>query len=312
MVSIPFGVILALQVGVLAQQVGAASFTGAGNTLAVVRQASPIITALMLSGVAGSAICSDIGARKIREELDALEVMGISVTERLVLPRALSTVIVAVLLNGIVMFFTIMTTLLISTVAMNLSPGSYLASVGALARPSDLLLSLMKAAIFGVICTIVAAHKGLTVTKGPAGVGDAVTDAVVMNFVLLFAANFVISQVMTAASGGGDVSQAVPRSRQSRDLLRPFEQAGEQLLFWAEVIRHIPLDDPAVQQADRHHPGRAQPRHRRLRDRRRRGRRGHPALDPDRQRGRLRGSQRPVGDRAGAADRLHLGVHQHP
>ena len=53
MVSIPFGVILALQVGVLAQQVGAVSFTGAGNTLAVVRQASPIITALMLSGVAG-------------------------------------------------------------------------------------------------------------------------------------------------------------------------------------------------------------------------------------------------------------------
>ena len=90
MVSIPFGVILALQVGVLAQQVGAVSFTGAGNTLAVVRQASPIITALMLSGVAGSAICSDIGARKIREELDALEVMGISVTERLILPRALS------------------------------------------------------------------------------------------------------------------------------------------------------------------------------------------------------------------------------
>src|SRR6195952_2304011 len=202
MVSIPFGVILALQVGVLAQQVGAVSFTGAGNTLAVVRQASPIITALMLSGVAGSAICSDIGSRKIREELDALEVMGISVTERLVLPRALCTVIVAVLLNGVVMFFTIMTTLLITTVAMNLSPGSYLASVATLARPSDLALSLVKAAVFGVICTVVAAHKGMTVTKGPAGVGDAATDAVAMNFVLLFAANFVISQIMTTASGG--------------------------------------------------------------------------------------------------------------
>ena len=202
MVSIPFGVILALQVGVLAQQVGAAAFTGAGNTLAVVRQASPIITALMLSGVAGSSICSDIGARKIREELDALEVMGISVTERLVMPRALCTVIVAVLLNGVVMFFTIMTTLLVSLVAMNLSPGSYLASVATLAQPSDLALSLVKAAVFGVICTVVAAHKGMNVSRGPAGVGDAVTDAVVMNFVLLFAANFVISQVMTSMSGG--------------------------------------------------------------------------------------------------------------
>src|SRR5690242_1736330 len=69
-VSVPFGIILALQVGVLAQEVGAVAFTGAGNTLAVVRQASPLITALMLSGVAGSAICADLGSRRIREEID--------------------------------------------------------------------------------------------------------------------------------------------------------------------------------------------------------------------------------------------------
>src|SRR3546814_6663172 len=101
----PFGIILALQVGVLAQEVGAVSFTGAGNTLAVVRQASPMITALMLAGVAGSAICADLGARKIREELDALEVMGISIVDRLLVPRMLATVVVAVLPNGVVMFF---------------------------------------------------------------------------------------------------------------------------------------------------------------------------------------------------------------
>jgi phospholipid/cholesterol/gamma-HCH transport system permease protein len=197
-VSIPFGVVLALQVGVLAQEVGAVGLTGAGNSLAVVRQAAPMITALMLAGVAGSAICSDLGSRRIREELDALEVMGISVVERLVLPRALATVTVAVLLNGVVMFFAIVTTLLVSVVTQHLSPGSYLSSVATLARPSDLWLSLVKAAIFGVICTVVAAHKGMTVSRGPAGVGDAVTNAVVMNFVVLFAANFLISQLQTS------------------------------------------------------------------------------------------------------------------
>lgn len=194
-VSVPFGIVLALQVGVLAQQVGAVSFTGAGNTLAVVRQASPMITALMLSGVAGSAICADLGSRKIREELDALEVMGISVVERLVVPRTLATVIVACLLNGVVMFFSIITTLLVSLAAMNLSPGTYLSSVSTLASMQDLYLSLIKAAVFGLICSVVAAYKGMNVKHGPAGVGDAVTNAVVMNFVLLFAANFVISQV---------------------------------------------------------------------------------------------------------------------
>jgi phospholipid/cholesterol/gamma-HCH transport system permease protein len=201
-VSVPFGIILALQVGVLAQEVGAVAFTGAGNTLAVVRQASPIITALMLSGVAGSAVCADLGARRIREEIDALEVMGLSVLERLVVPRMFAIVAVALLLNGVVMFFTIMTTLLVSVTVQNLPPGSYLASVTTLAQMSDLVLSLVKAGVFAVICAIVASYKGLGAQRGPTGVGEAVTSAVVTNFVMLFAANFVISQVQSSLGGG--------------------------------------------------------------------------------------------------------------
>ncbi|THV18743.1 ABC transporter permease [Nocardioides caeni] len=201
-VSIPFGIILALQVGVLAQEVGAVAFTGAGNTLAVVRQASPIITALMLAGVAGSAICADLGSRKIREEIDAMEVMGLSVLERLVVPRTIAIIVVSVCLNGIVMFFTIMTTLSISVVLQDLPPGSYLASVTTLAQLSDLWLSLAKAAVFAIICAMVASYKGLNVAMGPTGVGEAVTSSVVTNFILLFAANFVISQVHTTFAGG--------------------------------------------------------------------------------------------------------------
>jgi phospholipid/cholesterol/gamma-HCH transport system permease protein len=201
-VSIPFGVILALQVSVLAQEVGATGFTGAGNTLAVVRQAAPLITALMLAGVAGSAICAELGSRRIREELDALEVMGVDVTERVVIPRVLAATTVALLLNGVVMFFAIITTLVVSTVVQDLSAGGYLASVALLAQPSDLVLSLVKAGVFGVICASVAAYRGLHVEAGPAGVSDAVTSAVVLNFVALFAANFVISQVYTVLVGG--------------------------------------------------------------------------------------------------------------
>ena len=201
-VSVPFGIILALQVGVLAQEVGAVAFTGAGNTLAVIRQASPLITALMLSGVAGSAICADLGARTIREEIDAMKVMGLPVLERLVAPRMVAIVIVSVLLNGVVMFFTIFTTLLISTVMQDLPPGSYLASVTTLAQISDLQLSLFKAAVFAIICALVSSYKGLGAQRGPTGVGEAVTSAVVTNFVLLFAANFAISQIHSTIAGG--------------------------------------------------------------------------------------------------------------
>ncbi|MEZ5112123.1 MAG: ABC transporter permease [Nocardioidaceae bacterium] len=201
-VAIPFGVVLALQVGLLSQQVGAVAFTGAGNTLAVIRQAAPLVTALILAGVAGSSICADLGARKIREELDAMEVMGIPVVQRLVMPRAIATTIMGMLITGLVMFFTIVTTLLVSSVVMSLPPGTYLASVSALAHPSDMALSMFKAAVFAIITTTVAADRGVRVRTGPAGVGDAVTSAVVTNFVLLFAVNVLISQIASMFSSG--------------------------------------------------------------------------------------------------------------
>ena len=70
--------------------------------LAVVQQASPIVTALMISGAAGTAICADLGARTIRDEIDAMAVLGISPVHRLVVPRVWASVLVAILLNGMV------------------------------------------------------------------------------------------------------------------------------------------------------------------------------------------------------------------
>jgi len=102
LVSIPFGAVITLQVGSLTQQLGAESFTGAASVLAVVQQASPIIVALLISGAGGSAICADIGSRTIREEMQAMEVMGVSPIQRLIVPRVLAAMFVAVLLNGLV------------------------------------------------------------------------------------------------------------------------------------------------------------------------------------------------------------------
>ncbi len=84
----------------------------------------------------------------------------------------------------------------------DLSAGGYLASVATLARPSDMVLSIVKAAIFGIICAIVASHKGLG-AKRPVGSQRRRHLAVVTNFVLLFAANFVISQAQATLFPGG-------------------------------------------------------------------------------------------------------------
>ena len=102
LVSIPFGAVISLQVGNLTGQLGAQSFAGATAVLATVREAAPIAAAMIIAGAAGSAICSDLGARKIREEIDAMEVLGIDPLERLVAPRVVATMFVAFMINGIV------------------------------------------------------------------------------------------------------------------------------------------------------------------------------------------------------------------
>ena len=102
LVAIPFGAVIALQLGTLTRQLGAQSFTGAASVLAVIREASPIVCALLIAGAGGSAICADLGSRKIRDEIDAMEVLGISPVQRLVVPRVLACMLVAAALNGLV------------------------------------------------------------------------------------------------------------------------------------------------------------------------------------------------------------------
>ncbi|MBM7170059.1 ABC transporter permease [Streptomyces sp. G44] len=195
LVSIPFGAVIALQVGSLTQQLGAQSFTGGASVLAVVQQASPLIVALLIAGAAGSAICADLGSRTIREELDAMEVMGVSPVQRLVVPRVLAAMGVAVLLNGLVSVVGILGGYAFNVFLQDGTPGAYLSSFSALAQLSDLYISELKALVFGFIAGVVAAYRGLNPRGGPKGVGDAVNQSVVITFMLLFFVNMVMTGV---------------------------------------------------------------------------------------------------------------------
>lgn len=195
LVSIPFGAVIALQLGTLTRQLGAESFTGAASVLAVVREASPIVTALLIAGAGGSAMCADLGSRKIREEIDAMEVLGISPIQRLVVPRVLAAMLVSLLLNGLVSVVGVAGGYFFNVVIQGGTPGAYLASFTALAQLADLVTSEIKAVLFGAIAAIVASYKGLTAGGGPKGVGDAVNQAVVITFMLLFVVNFVVSAI---------------------------------------------------------------------------------------------------------------------
>jgi phospholipid/cholesterol/gamma-HCH transport system permease protein len=195
LVAIPFGAVIALQVGGLIKQFGAQSFTGSASVLAVIQQAGPIATALLIAGAGGSAIAADLGSRKIREELDAMMVLGIDPIQRLVVPRVLAAMMVAFFLNGLVSVVGVGGGYVFNVILQDGTPGAYLASFTALAQLPDLYVGLVKAVIFGLIAAIVACYKGMNAGGGPKGVGDAVNESVVITFLLLFVVNFVLSTI---------------------------------------------------------------------------------------------------------------------
>jgi phospholipid/cholesterol/gamma-HCH transport system permease protein len=188
--TIPFGATIALLLAELTRQFGAQSQTGAGSVLAIVQQAAPIVTALLISGAGGSAVCADLGARTIREEIAAMEVLGISPVQRLVVPRVWAMATTALVLNGLATVVGVGGGYFFNVIV---HPGAYIASFSAIAQVSDIVVSEVKAFLFGFTAGVVAAYRGLNPPPGPKGVGDAVNQSVVISFVLVFLINLVLT-----------------------------------------------------------------------------------------------------------------------
>lgn len=198
LVSVPLGVAIALQVGALAAQIGASSFVGAADAIGVLREASPIITALLLAGVGGSAVCAELGSRTIREEIDAMVVLGLNPLRRLVAPLMVAGVLVSVFLNFVVIFVSIGAAYIFDLAALHGTKGSFFGSFTEFATVADFVTSEIKAGVFGLVAVLIAAFQGLNAKRGPTGVGEAVNKSVVVTGIVLFALNLIITEVFFA------------------------------------------------------------------------------------------------------------------
>jgi len=195
MLAIPYTVLVVFTFNILLLEFGAADFCGATAAYATVTQVGPIVTVLVVAGAGATAMCADLGARTIREELDALKVMGINPTQALVVPRVLAAAIVAVLLSSIVILVGLFGGFFFSVFVQHVTPGAYVSGMTVLAGVPDLLLAMVKAALFGLAAGLIACYKGVSVKGGPAGVGNAVNETVVYTFVALFAINIVATGI---------------------------------------------------------------------------------------------------------------------
>lgn len=194
-VTIPIGVTLAIQFSLLAGQVGATSLAGAATGLAVIRQGAPLVAAVLLAAAVGSAVCADLGSRTMREEIDAMTVMGVSPIHRLVVPRFAAVIIVGIALTGLTSFVGFLAGYTFNVYMQNGTPGSFIATFSSFATIGDLMLALSKALVFGAIVAIVCCHKGFSTRGGPAGVANSVNAAVVESILLLMIVNVVMTQL---------------------------------------------------------------------------------------------------------------------
>ena len=195
MVTIPLTVLLIFTLNILLIQFGAADLSGAGAGIGVVTQLGPLVTVLVVAGAGSTAICADLGARTIREEIDAMEVLGIDPIHRLVVPRVIAATLVGLLLNGLVIVVGLVGGYLFGVYLQNVSGGAYLATLTTITGMPEVAIALVKAAVFGLIAGLVGCYRGLTVRGGSKGLGTAVNETVVLCVLALFAVDVVLTTI---------------------------------------------------------------------------------------------------------------------
>jgi phospholipid/cholesterol/gamma-HCH transport system permease protein len=186
-----------LQAADFLQLIGALDRLGGFFVLAAIREIGPFITAIVLAGVAGTAITADLGARKVREELDALQVLGVDPVKNLVVPRFLALMVVTGLFDIYAVLFGLFGGLL-AEVLNGGSLGPFWNTLFANSSVTDLWGSVLKTTVFGAIIAIVCCYKGMSASGGAEGVGRAVNEAVVISFLGIGAFNYVFTQTLLA------------------------------------------------------------------------------------------------------------------
>lgn len=194
-VSIPLTVLIIFTLNMLLTEFGAADISGAGAALGAVTQLGPLVTVLVVAGAGSTAICADLGARTIHEEIDAMEVLGIDPIYRLVVPRVVASTFVALLLNGTVIIIALVGGYLFGVYIQHISAGAYVSTLTLITGLPEVVVSVVKAATFGLIAGLVGCYRGLTVRGGPKGVGIAVNETLVLCMIALFAVNVVLTSI---------------------------------------------------------------------------------------------------------------------
>jgi len=190
------GMVLGLQVFLTLSRFGSEAYLGPAVALSLIRELGPVLCAVFVTGLAGSALTAEIGIMKITEQIDALQVMALNPMRYLVSPALVAGVITFPLLTAIFDVVGIFGGYLVGVELLGLSPGTYFGEMKTFVTMSDLMTGYWKAISFGIIVPWVCTYKGFNCGHGAAGVARATTQAVVLTSVLILVWDYFLGSVL--------------------------------------------------------------------------------------------------------------------
>jgi len=197
------GAVFTIQVAREFINFGAGNAVGGVLALALTRELSPVLTAVILAGRVGSAFAAEIGTMRVSEQLDAMLMLKTDPIDYLVIPRLLACFFMLPVLTLLSLVTGMLGGMLIATTTYNLSDTVFLDSARNFLDIWDICTAMIKAGCFGILIAIIGCSWGLTTTGGAKGVGQSTTSAVVTSLLIIFISNFILSWLMFQGTGSG-------------------------------------------------------------------------------------------------------------
>lgn len=185
-----------LQGGNIYAMFGMPERLGSFFIMASIREFAPWVNAMVVAGVVGSAITADLGARRIRDEIDAMEVLGVDPVRALALPRIVAVTIITGLMDIVALCFGLLGGYIAAVPLLGANPWAFYNSLFANLTTPDIWGSVVKTTLFGLIIGVVCCYKGMYAKGGAIGVGRAVNQAVVIAFAMIWIVNLVFTNIL--------------------------------------------------------------------------------------------------------------------
>jgi len=190
------GMVLGLQGYYTLTRFGSEAYLGPAVAISLITELGPVLSALMVTGRAGSAIAAEIGIMRITEQIDALEVMALNPIRYLVVPNIVAGVIVMPLLGALFAVIGIYGGYLVGVQLLGVSSGTYFGSMTDFVGMTDIRNGLYKSLSFGLVITFLCCFKGYHTGYGAEGVSKATTEAVVVSSVTVLVLDYFLNSVL--------------------------------------------------------------------------------------------------------------------